>query len=356
MLSKKTICLIIPSLERGGMERVVSLISNYCAEEKHNVYIICLLRDNRAYRINDDIVVIAPKQLYRGGVIAKLKIAIKLISDLKQINPAAVIAFSEVFNPLSIVCCKIANVPVYISDRSNPKAKFSFLTEKLRKLTYPIADGIVAQTEISKEIALKKKFNNNITVIANPLKDFSEKSNKEKEKIIVSVGRLIKSKNFSELIDIFLKADSEKEWKLLILGEGPEREFLQQKINSNKATNRIELMGAVENVDDYLSKASIFAFTSTSEGFPNALSEAIGYPLPCIAYDCYAGPSDLIKDNENGFLIPLNNSDIFEKKLKKLMINPSLRHSLTKDYKDHRKKYHCNTISKNYLSFVLSED
>lgn len=355
MTVKKIICLIVPSLEMGGMERVVSLVSNYAAKEGCSVYIICLLRDNRAYDINESIVVLTPEFIYKKSIFMKFRIALKLINDLKKINPTTVIAFSEVFNPLSIVCCKLANVPVYISDRSNPKTEFNYLAGFLRKLTYPLANGMIAQTTIAKRTALERKYNNNIMVIPNPLREIINSSEIKKEKIVISVGRLVKSKNFNELIDIFLEADFENKWKLLILGDGPEKEFLQQKININGASNRIELIGSVKNVDEYLSKASIFAFTSISEGFPNALSEAIAYPLPCIAYDCCAGPSDLIENDKNGFLIPLYDKVSFETHLKKMMVSPSLRHDFTVDYMKNRKRYHRDFISKKYLSFTLNE-
>src|SRR5690606_481599 len=102
------------------------------------------------------------------------------------------------------------------------------------------------------------------------------------------------------------------------------------------------------------SKASIFAFPSISEGFPNALSEAIAYPLPCIAYDCPAGPADLIKNEENGFLIPINDRGSFKIHLEKLMIDSALRRYLIINYQLHRDKYHIKSISEMYLSFITN--
>ena len=60
------------------------------------------------------------------------------------------------------------------------------------------------------------------------------------------------------------------------------------------------MLGAVDDVDKWLARASIFAFSSISEGFPNALIEAMAAGLPCVSFDCDAGPRDIIKNKING--------------------------------------------------------
>src|SRR5690606_34065756 len=118
-------------------------------------------------------------------------------------------------------------------------------------------------------------YNKKISVIPNPLREINDFYNKTYPKVVISMGRLIPSKNFIELIQIFDDSDCNKEWSLVILGEGPERENIENEIRRLSLEDRVELVGAVSDVDRYFSNASIFAFTSLSEGFPNALSEAI---------------------------------------------------------------------------------
>ncbi|MGP9596215.1 glycosyltransferase [Psychrobacter sp. AOP29-E1-4] len=354
MSDKKKICFVIPTLQMGGMERVASLLANYSVRNGYYVYIICLIDKNSSYYLDENISIFAPDFEYKKGVLNKLKVLHYLVSCLKEIKPNAVLSFSEVFNPLSIVSAKLANVPIYISDRSSPYKKLSFFTQSVRKLTYPCAKGMISQTELAKTVSLNKGYNDNVVVIANPLREINQKLEPPKEQVIVSVGRLIPTKNFKELIDIFSEVNLEKKWQLWILGDGPDREVLQEQIDNLLLSDCVKLLGAVKDVDNYLSKASIFAFTSISEGFPNALSEAIAYPLPCIAYDCPAGPSDLIKNNKNGFLIPLHDKESFKLHLNKLMNDSFLRSVFVDDYKSHREKYHTNSISKKYLDFLLS--
>lgn len=354
MNDKGKICFVTPTLQMGGMERVVSLISNYAAHNGYDVYIICLMSKKSYYYLDDRVTVIEPAFKYKKGLLNKTKVFCHVSFCLFSVRPNVVLSFSEVFNPLTIISAKLANIPVYISDRSNPKKELSLLTQRLRKSTYPLAKGMISQTELAKTISLNKGYNNNITVIPNPLREINDTIERIKEPIIISVGRLVSTKNYKELIDIFFEIEDEKKWQLWILGDGPDRSDLQEYINELKLNDRVTLFGAVKDVDSYLSKASIFAFPSISEGFPNALSEAIAYPLPCIAYDCPAGPADLIKNEENGFLIPINDRDSFKLHLNKLMKDDILRNRFTNNYKLHREKYHINNISERYLNFLLN--
>jgi len=354
MNHKRKICFVTPTLQMGGMERVVSLLSNHAAKNGYDVYIICLINKKSYYYLDDRVNVLEPAFEYKKGLLNKTKVFYHVSSCLFSVRPSVVLSFSEVFNPLSIISAKLANIPVYISDRSNPKKELSLLTQILRKLTYPLAKGMISQTELAKTISLNKGYNNNITVIPNPLREIDDTIERIKGPIIISVGRLVSTKNYKELIDIFFEIEDEKKWQLWILGDGPDRSDLQEHINELKLNDRVKLFGAVKDVDSYLSKASIFAFSSISEGFPNALSEAIAYPLPCIAYDCPAGPADLIKNEENGFLIPIHDRDSFKLHLIKLMRNNLLRESFMSSYKLHRKSYNIDSISERYLNFLLN--
>lgn len=347
-----SICFVIPTLQMGGMERVVCLLANYASESRYQVHIVCLLDKNSAYYLKEDINVISPNFAYKRGLYNKIRVLYYLISILRSIKPDSILSFSEVFNPLAILSAKTANVPIYISDRSSPNKKLSSYKQYLRRLSYPLAEGVIAQTEFSKEIALNKRYNSNIEVIANPLKEINDNLNLIKEPIIISVGRLVSTKNFKELIDIFYELNPDKSWQLWILGEGPDRNKLQEQIDNLFLGNRVKLLGAVKDIDKYLLKASIFAFTSLSEGFPNALSEALACPLPCIAYDCPAGPADLIKHGENGFLIPLNDKISFKKHLDMLVRDKNLRNRMTSGFMNHRNKYHYKTIADEYLRFI----
>jgi len=349
------ICLITPTMKQGGMERVISILANYLVSKGIKVYIICLISGEVAYELDSRVQIVAPRKKYRGGIYGKLLTLFFLCQQLRSISPTSSLSFSEIFNPLSVIAAHVTRNKCYISNRSSPYRTNSFVDRVISKATYPFADGLIVQTHVSKQAASEKRLNKNIVAIPNPLKCFDDKGDTEKKNLVVSVGRLVKSKSFDELIDIFEKADDKKEWHLVILGDGPERANLGKKIAEMRLQHRVLLKGAVDDVDRYLYEAKIFAFTSKSEGFPNALSEAIAAPLPVIAYDCIAGPSEMISDGQNGYLIELNNASLFEEKLHLLMQSPCLREQFVSSFRDYRQRLSQKEICDTYLNFILDK-
>lgn len=349
---KQKLLFVTPNMERGGMQRVVSLILNYAATNGREVHILCLKDNVVEYTLHDKIAITTPPYLYKQGVVNKLKTFKFLIKNLKRIRPDVVLSCNEVYNPLVVLACKLTRTKVYISDRSNPYKELRKTVQTFRKLCYPLADGMIAQTDIAKELFIKRNYNNNIIVIPNPLREINDNYDRMKKHVIVSVGRLVHTKRFCNLIEIFSSIDISKEWELHILGDGPEKENLSGLIKSLNVSDIVKLNGQVSDVDYYLSKASIFAFTSISEGFPNALSEAVAFPLPVIAYDCPAGPSDIIMDEENGYLIPMYDRQQYKDKLEKMMLSRELRNKMTLGFESHRNKYAKEKIILRFLSFL----
>ena len=115
-------------------------------------------------------------------------------------------------------------------------------------------------------------------------------------------------KNQAFLIKTFDQIkDKYPEFKLEIFGEGPERENLQLLIDQLKLNDRAYLMGRKQNIIDYIQDASIFVLPSNSEGMPNSLLEAMALGIPSISTDCpIGGPAVIIRNNENGILVPMN--------------------------------------------------
>ena len=142
------------------------------------------------------------------------------------------------------------------------------------------------------------------------------------------VGRLIKSKHQDKLIRIFASIDK-KDWKLVLVGydhlKQNNMEPLKKLALDCGVAERVIFAGKQTDVDSYYLSSKIFAFTSSSEGFPNAIGEAMSAGLPVVAYDCIAGPSEMIRDDENGFLIPLFDDVVFAKRLEQLMLDEVLR-------------------------------
>jgi GalNAc-alpha-(1->4)-GalNAc-alpha-(1->3)-diNAcBac-PP-undecaprenol alpha-1,4-N-acetyl-D-galactosaminyltransferase len=354
------ICMVIPTLEQGGMERVMCELANYAVKEGEDIYIICLFKSNIIYPLSESVKVIFPDFDYEKKVSGKLKLIKALYKNLKKLSPDVVLSFGEIFNSLTVFACKGLKIPVYISDRSSPFATQGRFNDLLKKLAYPLADGFIAQTELAKTIFAKKGYSKNIVAIANPLKKFgngiksvNDLPNEEK-RVVLSIGRVVASKNHKELIDIFNEINK-PDWRLLIVGGGPLIGELNDYIKSLNKEDTIIMVGASNNVDEWLAKADVFAYASLTEGFPNALSEAVAFPLPCIAYDCPAGPSDIIQNDVNGIIIPLYDKQLYKNRLEELMTNKPMRDKIRKSAFLNREKYSVESIGRQYLNFITSK-
>jgi glycosyltransferase involved in cell wall biosynthesis len=215
---------------------------------------------------------------------------------------------------------------VYVSDRSNPKAPLGLSLKIFQKLLYPRAKGIFAQTSLSKELLYKHTGNKNILLVPNPIKVIPN-LNIDRKNIILNVGRLVEEKDQLTLIRMFANI-SIKGWELHIVGEGPLRGLLEKEINELGLEDSVKLLGRQKDLSKYFSRSKIFAFTSISEGYPNALCEAMAFPLACISFDCDAGPRDIIKNQENGFLVNMGDTEAYEKKLIELISSDELQQKL----------------------------
>lgn len=109
--------------------------------------------------------------------------------------------------------------------------------------------------------------------------------------------------------------------------------------------------GYQKDVDLFLSKSKIFAFTSIIEGYPNALIEAMATPLPPVCFDCIAGPSDIIQDGKNGFLVDIGDVNTFSARLQLLIDYPEIRERIQKEASMVRIENDLSRIAPLYLDF-----
>lgn len=143
-------------------------------------------------------------------------------------------------------------------------------------------------------------------VMPNPITFHVGDTSSLKNNIVVSVGRLTLQKNHVDLIKVWsLVHPKHPNWQLHIWGEGAERNRITSLIEQYELQDCVYLKGYTSDVGSKLLSASIFAMTSILEGFPLALLEAMSIGLPCVYTNCHYGPSSMIKDGGNGFLVEI---------------------------------------------------
>jgi GalNAc-alpha-(1->4)-GalNAc-alpha-(1->3)-diNAcBac-PP-undecaprenol alpha-1,4-N-acetyl-D-galactosaminyltransferase len=355
MIRDKKIVFSIPTLAGGGMERAVLNFSKPLAEMGYDVTVFLLAGErNSVYDIPEKVRIISGvKNNYN-----KIKFAYSLIclrNYCVKNKVDYVFSFSGYHSCYVIISLLNTNTNVYAFHRANPYLKYGVINDLLNRLFFPLCSGLVVQTELAKSIFRKKYNHKNIIVVPNPVKETQLPNPIKKEKVIITVSRLIKSKGVDKLIEIYNKvANSIDDWELWIVGEGPEKQKLAEMINLSHHKNKIKLLGFRKDIDELLSTASIFAFTSESEGYPNALLEAMCSGLACISYDCIAGPSEIINNGKNGFLIENGNKDKFISKLEILMLDENLRHRFSNEAIKLNKKHNPSQIVEKFIREIHS--
>jgi len=346
------IVFILPSLSSGGLEKVITILAIYFAQQKDiQVNVICLSKGELFYPLSSDIKVRMPtfslKTMLRPLFLIKLMYWLR--KQVRSIAPDALISFGGKFN--SFVLLSVYGIPVrtYISDRSSPSISYGHFVDWLNSHTYKKATGIVAQTERARTIMYNRIFCKNIRVIGNPLK-LTDHSG-PRDNIILNVGRFISSKQQNLLVDYFAQIRATG-WKVGFIGDGSNLNSVKEKVAKLGMMDKFIFYGVVQNIEEYYKRSKIFAFTSSSEGFPNALGEAMAAGLACISYDCEAGPSDLIDDGENGFLVDEYEHEEYTKKLRLLIDDKSLRNEFGRKAKEKVKNFNIEQIGRKYLDFL----
>lgn len=350
---KKKICFIGGGLAGGGQERALTNWANEFANIGMEVSIICLFKTEIFYTLNPSIKIVFPnidrkttnKFIYAAKLIPYIR------KNIMQLNPDVVISFGDWFNAYSIIATRFLGVKTFITNRMGPSLYLGKFLELFNRVSYPFADGLIVQTERAKEIFEKKYSLRRIHVVPNMLNPINIE-NLSYENNIVSVGRLSKEKGHKHLIEAFSKLNL-KDWKLHIIGDGPEMENLKSYVQELNKKDLIIFHGHKKDFSDTLRISSIFVLPSFYEGFPNALLEAMSIPLACISSDCVAGPREIIEPNKNGLLYETNNVNDLMLQLNFLINNKNKQNEFRNEAYKVRTKFASKEIIKLLNKIIL---
>ncbi len=307
----------------GGMERASVNIANGISKLGYNVAYISLFNQSKFFLLDSKIKLIEP-QSFNIDSLSIFKTIKWIRKTVKQINPDRIIVLNKFYSAIVLLALYRTEYKVFISERSSPLYDWGLKINFFNKIIFSIKkpSGIIAQTSVAAKFQ-KKYYGNSIPieVIPNVLRHVTSFPEIKREKIILAVGRLSDPlKGFDQLIEVFAQV-SVPSWKLVFAGGDVCKTNLKKRAKELKVLNRIIFLGEVREIDLVYAKSSIFVIPSRSEGFPNALCEAMGSGLPCISFDFVAGPRDIIKHNENGFLVENGNIHAMAKKIEYLIGN-----------------------------------
>ena len=257
----------------------------------------------------------------------------KIRAIVKREKYDLLISFGVKFNIDVMEALLGTNTKVILCERNDPvnDPHNKFLRLR-RRFAYPFASGFVFQTEKIADF-FGKRIKDKSTVIPNFIeKQMDYQYNPNAENIIMLTARLDdRQKNISMLLRAFSRFSANDQYKLVIVGDGPDRGKFEKLVNELGINNCVQFVGK-QNVYDYLPKAQFFVLPSYYEGMPNSLIEAMSIGLPCIATNCSGGgAAALIKDGINGVLIDSDNEDSMVKALELMASDEKFRCKISKE-------------------------
>ncbi|TNY38738.1 glycosyltransferase family 4 protein [Thermomonospora catenispora] len=195
---------------------------------------------------------------------------------------------------------------------------------------YPKLDAVVSLTR-QDEAEYRRALGDRVRTaqIPNPLHTLDVPRTDHEAKVVAAAGRLTKQKGFDLLIEAFARVvERHPDWTLRIYGSGPQEKRLRTLIHRRHLYNHVFLMGAARNLDAELAQASIYALSSRFEGFAMVVLEALNCGLPLVSFDCPTGPREVIRDGDNGLLVPPEDVDALGAALCRLIEDRALRRRL----------------------------
>lgn len=343
--SRKTILFVIPSLAGGGAERILVYILEYLNRSRFRP-VLAVFNEIGTYidAIPKDVVVF---DLKKRRALDFFRLIHRLSKIIQKEQPDLIVSFLTYTNYLSLITKSYSRhkIPIIIDEQNTLSQSFS--DERFRYVKrwivprwYPKAEKIIAVSQGVKEDLVNTyfPFPDKISVIYNSV-DIKKIRGLAREKVkhswfrsndpvIISAGRLTNQKNYPLLLDTIAMLQDQSNTRLIVLGDGEERTVLEKRARRLGISDKVDFIGFQKNPYKYIAKATMFVLPSSWEGFCVVIVEAMACGVPVISTDCPSGPGELITNNINGLLVPVNDIDAMADAILRLLNNTSLRRRL----------------------------
>lgn len=220
-------------------------------------------------------------------------------------------------------------------EATHPEAR-----KRLVRLLYPMADLVIAvaeetRTDLIEEFGLAPE---RVETIYNPV-DLAHVRQQAKEPVpdpwlggdvpvVLNVGKLMEAKGQLVLLDAFQRVLKDVDARLIILGVGPLQGELEAAARDRGIADRVRFVGFSMNPYAFMARATTFVLSSSWEGFPNVLVEAMAAGAAVVSTRCPSGPAEIIRERESGLLVPVRDPERMAAALVSVLTNDVLRASL----------------------------
>lgn len=326
----KKVLIIGPNIGMGGVEKASCTLSNSLDKNGFEVNYLALIPENHFFELNKTIQYIEPNgfNLHKMSFIKTLFYIRKNVFLLK---PDSIIAYTKFYAALVNLALLCSKHQVIFSERSSPLYVWPAHINLICKLSvlFKRPKLIIAQTKFAANYQKLFYKNTPITVIPNIVNQPIINPNIQREKIILCVGRFNDTcKGFDLMIQAFnlLKND---DWELHFAGGLESEAFNLIKLANPARLNKIKFLGKISKLDLLFAKAGIFVIPSRSEGFPNALVEAMMASAPSISYNFNEVVDEIITNNFDGIIVNPEDTIELAEKIDYLISNEAIRNKLS---------------------------
>jgi GalNAc-alpha-(1->4)-GalNAc-alpha-(1->3)-diNAcBac-PP-undecaprenol alpha-1,4-N-acetyl-D-galactosaminyltransferase len=329
------ITCVISSLGAGGAERVLTALTAQWAAGGRAITVITLSgAEGDFFSLEARIQRIAlnlqrPSRSTLDALCQAGRRISALRSAVRRAQPDVVLSFGDQTNVLTLLSTVGIRAPVVIAERSSPRHQvLGWPWEQLRRVLYPRARSLVAQTEGA--AAHFRPWGLAPLVIPNAVAHPVGTVPAERGDVILGVGRMTTEKGFDLLLRAFARvADAFPAWTLRLVGDGPVRAELEAlRGQLGLPVGRVVFAGRREDMEREYLRAAVFALPSRYEGFPNALCEAMAHGCAVVATRSPHGPEDIVRDEVDGLLVPTDDVAALSFALRRLMASERLRAAL----------------------------
>jgi glycosyltransferase involved in cell wall biosynthesis len=371
MDDKIKVLFFISSLEGGGAERVmVTLLSNIEGSRIEPVLVLLYPATESPYReyLPEKIKVIVVERS-SDSFFAKIRQFTSFLRCVHRESPRILLSMLTHNNIMALCAGILLRIRVIVCEHitlgeaigtGEGKRMLGVPVVPLVNILYGFADRVIAVSEGIKR-NLIEEFRipaSRIQVVYNPIDcdAITELSTvppehpffKGREPVVIGAGRLVMQKRFDILIKAFGSVVKEMDARLIILGEGPERDALQKLVSDCGMEDNVSLAGFQGNPYQFLSRADVFALSSGFEGLPMVILEAMACGAPVISTDCRSGPREILRNGECGLLVPVGDQVALSKGIVTLLRDRALREKFSKAGKERAKDFSAGEVATQY--------
>ena len=360
----KKIIIFYPSFERGGVENVLVNLINFFLKQKIEIVLITSnikkgLFKNKLF--NCKYIKFAPFSFFPDRINKALSASKTLKNELKKSEKKNTIVFSLQGSSLAIVISKFFGFKIIVRNGEDVLGSTIYSENKIQSLIvlllkvflYNFADKIITNSKGSghslEKILIKKK---RIYPIYNPyLKKIYGNSKHKRNKYLISIGRLVKEKDFHNLIIAFNFIKQKiPNYKLIIIGDGQLKNELRNLVNNLGLNKRIIFTGWELKLKKYYVSSKLFILNSLYEGLGNVVIDAANYNLPIITTNCNS--REIIDYGRGGFLVPIKNPRLLSRKILFCLNNYKFSIKKSKYAKKRIKRFDCETNCNKYFKLI----